>query len=210
MPGYILTYFPVRGRAESTRLLLADQGAEWKEEVMSLQKWKAGEVDLKKTTVFGQLPQLKDGDFVLYQSNTMLRYLGQKYGLYGSNDKEKALIDMVNDGMEDVRQGYLYLVLQNYETGKQKYLEELPKHLSPFEGLLSKYSKGSGFITGSKISYADYSLLDLLQNHQHLDPDCLESFPLLSAYVERMTSRPKLKTYQESEACKSRPFTSKV
>ncbi|XP_030041904.1 glutathione S-transferase P 1 [Microcaecilia unicolor] len=209
MPGYVITYFPVRGRAEAARLLLADQGAEWKEEVVSIQKWMAGEVDLKKTAVFGQLPQFKDGDFVLYQSNTILRYLGQKYGLYGSNDKEKALIDMVNDGVEDLRQNYIRLIFQNFETGKQKYLEELPKQLCPFEGLLSKHAHGSGFITGSKISYADYNLLDLLQNHQNLAPDCLKSFPLLSAYVERMTSRPKLKVYLESEARKSRPFTPK-
>lgn len=29
--------------------------------------------------VFGQLPQFKDGDFVLYQSNSILRYLARKY-----------------------------------------------------------------------------------------------------------------------------------
>ncbi|XP_030041891.1 glutathione S-transferase P 1 [Microcaecilia unicolor] len=209
MSGYVITYFPVRGRAEAMRLLLADQGAEWKEEVVSFQKWFAGEVDLKKTAVFGQLPQFKDGDFVLYQSNTILRYLGRKYDLYGSNIKESALIDMLNDGVEDLRQKYSGVVFYKREPGPEKYIEELSNHLGPFERLLSQNSKGSGFIAGNKISYADYSLLDVLQNHQHLASDCLKSFPFLSAYVEKMTSRPKLKTYLESDARKNCPIVPK-
>ncbi|XP_030041914.1 glutathione S-transferase P 1 [Microcaecilia unicolor] len=208
MSGYIITYFPLRGRAEAIRLLLADQGAEWKEEVVSEKKWKGGEVDLKKTTVFGQLPQFQDGDFVLYQSNAILRYLGQKYGLYGSNGKEAALIDMVNDGVEDLRHKYEGLVFRR-EPDPQKYIEELPNHLGPFERLLSQNSKGSVFIAGRKISYADFSLLHVLQNHLNLAPDCLKSFPLLSAYVERLTSRPKLKVYLESEARINRPIMPK-
>nr|XP_033776865.1 glutathione S-transferase P 1-like [Geotrypetes seraphini] len=208
MPGYVITYFPLRGRAEPIRLLLADQGVEWKEEVLSEKKWKAGEVGLKKTTVFGQLPQFQDGDFVLFQSNTILRYLGRKYGLYGSNDKEAALIDMVNDGVEDLRMKYAGAVVQ-HELGPEKYIEELPNHLGPFERLLSQNSKGGGFIAGNKISYADFSLLHTLQNHLDLAPDCLKSLPLLSAYVKRMSSRSKLQAYLESEARKNRPILPK-
>nr|XP_033776861.1 glutathione S-transferase P 1-like [Geotrypetes seraphini] len=209
MPGYVITYFPVRGRAEAMRLLLADQGAEWKDDVVPLQKWFAGEVDLKKTAVFGQLPQMKDGEFCLYQSNTILRYLGRKYDLCGSNIKEAAVIDMVNDGVEDLRQKYAGVVYYNREPGPEKYIEELPTHLSPFERLLSQNSKGSGFIAGNKISFADYNFLDMLQNHQHLAPDCLKSFPLMLAYLDRMTSRPKLKTYLESDTRKNCPITLK-
>nr|XP_033775707.1 glutathione S-transferase P 1-like [Geotrypetes seraphini] len=139
-----------KGCAEATRLLLGDRGAEWKEEVVPLQKWFAGEVNLKKTAVFGQIPQFKDGDFVLYQSNTILRYLGRKYDLYGSNIKEAAVIDMVNDGVEDLRKKYASVVYFHHEPGPEKYIEELPTHLSPFERLLSQNSKGSGFIAGNK------------------------------------------------------------
>ncbi|XP_029430188.1 glutathione S-transferase P 1-like isoform X2 [Rhinatrema bivittatum] len=210
MPGYVITYFPLRGRAEAIRLLLADQGAEWQEEVVSEQKWKAGEVDLKKAVAFGQLPQFQDGDFVLYQSNAILRYLGRKYGLYGNDDKEAALIDMVNDGVEDLRKKYAGLVVQHYESDQQKYINELPGHLGPFERLLSQNPKGCGFVVGNKISYADFSLLHVLQNHLHLAPDCLKAFPLLSAYVERISSRPKLKVYLESEARKNRPIIPKA
>ncbi|XP_029430191.1 glutathione S-transferase P 1-like [Rhinatrema bivittatum] len=209
MPGYVIIYFPVQGRAEAIRLLLADQGAEWKEDVVSIPKWMAGEVELKKTAVFGQLPQFQDGDFVLFQSNAILRYLGRKYGLYGNNEKEGAVIDMVNDGVEDLRLKYSRFVMSEFETGKEKYMNDLPNQLQPFEKLLSKNSKGGGFITGNKVSYADFNLLTVLQSHLFLAPDCLKAFPLLSAYKETMTSRPKLKAYLESEACKSRPIIPK-
>jgi len=35
-------------------------------------------------------------------------------GLYGKNDREAALIDMINDQQEDIRQTYLHLIYQNY------------------------------------------------------------------------------------------------
>jgi len=35
-------------------------------------------------------------------------------GLYGKDDKEAALIDMINDQQEDIRLSYLRLIYQEY------------------------------------------------------------------------------------------------
>ncbi|KAM4771509.1 glutathione S-transferase P 1-like [Rhinophrynus dorsalis] len=209
MPGYVLTYFPVRGRAEAIRLLLADQGVSWKEDEVQIADWFSGKCDLKKTAVFGQLPRFQDGDFELYQSNSILRYLGRKHGLAGKDDKESALIDMVNDGVEDLRQKFGRLVFFEFETGKEKYLQDLPNHLAPFENILSKNSNGTKFVVGDQISYADYNLLDILQCQLDLSAACLSAYPLLSAYVERFLSRPKLAEYLKSDGRKKRPITPK-
>ncbi|XP_073444337.1 glutathione S-transferase P 1-like [Dendrobates tinctorius] len=209
MAEYTLTYFPVRGRAESIRLLLADQGASWTENAIQMADWFSGKSDIKKKAVFGQLPQFQHGDFVLYQSNSILRYLGRVYGISGSSNQESALIDMVNDGVEDLRLKYGRLIFYEYETCKEKYIADLPNHLSAFERILSNNSNGTKFVVGDKISYADYNLLDILQNHLDLDPKCLASFPLLSAYVERVASRPKLSQYLKSEERNKRPITPK-
>ncbi|XP_075440103.1 glutathione S-transferase P 1-like [Ascaphus truei] len=207
MPGYVLTYFPVRGRAEALRLLLADQGIPWKEDEVQMSDWFTS--DLKKSAVFGQLPGLEDGDFTLYQSNTILRYLGRKHAVAGGSDRESALIDMVNDGVEDLRQKFARLIFFDYESGKEKYIQNLPNQLAPFERILSQNSKGSKFLVGDKISYADYNLLDILQCHLDLSPGCLSSFPLLSAHHERLVSRPKLSEYLKSDGRKRRPITPK-
>ncbi|ELK08852.1 Glutathione S-transferase P [Pteropus alecto] len=57
---------------------------------------------------------------------------------------------------------------------------------------------GQAFIVGNQISFAVYNLLDLLLNHQVLAPGCLDSFPLLSAYVACLRARTKLKAFLAS------------
>ncbi|XP_043826097.1 glutathione S-transferase P [Dromiciops gliroides] len=196
MPPYTITYFPVRGRCEGMRMLLADQGQTWKEDVVTRDMWMKG--DLKASCLYGQLPKFTDGDLTLYQSNAILRYLGRKYGLYGKDSKEAALLDVANDGVEDLRLKYARLIYQNYEEGKEQYVKELPVQLKPFETLLSQNQGGKTFLVGDQISFADYNLLDLLLIHQILAPSCLDAFPLLSAYVARLSSRPKLKAFLAS------------
>ncbi|XP_030041881.1 glutathione S-transferase P [Microcaecilia unicolor] len=204
MVTYTLQYFHLRGRAQPLRMLLEDQGLSWEDEVVSPETWYQG--DLKKTCAFGQLPALKDGDFILFQSNAILRYLGRAHNLYGKDKQEAALIDMVNDGIEDLRLKYVKLIYQTYDEEKEQYIKNLPNDLQHFECCLSKNNAGKGFIVGDKISFADYSFLDVLLNHLVLAPSCLQDFPLLKAYVERLSARPKIKSFLECDAHKSRPI----
>nr|22GS_A Chain A, GLUTATHIONE S-TRANSFERASE P1-1 [Homo sapiens]22GS_B Chain B, GLUTATHIONE S-TRANSFERASE P1-1 [Homo sapiens] len=196
MPPYTVVYFPVRGRCAALRMLLADQGQSWKEEVVTVETWQEG--SLKASCLFGQLPKFQDGDLTLYQSNTILRHLGRTLGLYGKDQQEAALVDMVNDGVEDLRCKYISLIYTNYEAGKDDYVKALPGQLKPFETLLSQNQGGKTFIVGDQISFADYNLLDLLLIHEVLAPGCLDAFPLLSAYVGRLSARPKLKAFLAS------------
>ncbi|XP_015269286.1 PREDICTED: glutathione S-transferase P [Gekko japonicus] len=201
-PGGLGLFLP--GRCEATRLLLADQGQEWTEDVVTREIWQKG--DLKNSCVFGQLPRFQDGDFILHQSNAILRHLARNHKLYGQDAQEAALLDMVNDGVEDLRVKYGRLIYQNYEDGKAAYIEALPGELRPFENLLAQNNGGKAFIVGKQISFADYNLLDILHVHLVLAPDCLASFPFLAGYVQRLNARPLLKAYLESEAHKKRPI----
>ncbi|XP_027974182.1 glutathione S-transferase P-like isoform X1 [Eumetopias jubatus] len=203
VPPYTIVYFPTRGRCEAVRLLLADQGQSWKEEVVTKESWLQG--PLKASCLYGQLPKFQDGDLTLYQSNAILRHLGRSFGLYGKDAREAALVDMVNDGVEDIRRHCSQLIYRSYEEGKAKYFQELPGHLKPFETLLIQNQEGQAFLVGDQISFADYNLLDLLLNHQVLAPGCLDSHPLLLAYVARLSARPKLKAYLASPEHVNRP-----
>uniref|UniRef100_A0A452UAL1 glutathione transferase n=1 Tax=Ursus maritimus TaxID=29073 RepID=A0A452UAL1_URSMA len=60
------------------RMLLADQGQSWKEEVVTKETWLQG--PLKASCLYGQLPKFQDGDLTLYQSNAILRHLGRTFG----------------------------------------------------------------------------------------------------------------------------------
>ncbi|XP_059959714.1 glutathione S-transferase P isoform X2 [Mesoplodon densirostris] len=110
MPPYTIVYFPVRGRCEAMRMLLADQDQSWKEEVVTMETWPS----LKGSCLYGQLPKFQDGDLTLYQSNAILRHLGRSLGLYGKDQREAALLDVVNDGVEDLRCKYGTLIYTNY------------------------------------------------------------------------------------------------
>nr|AEX59322.1 glutathione-S-transferase Pi [Triaenodon obesus] len=198
MPEYTITYFAVRGRCSAMRMLLSDQGQVWKEEVVSLEQWTEG--TLKKSCLFGQLPKFQDGNLVLFQSNAVLRHLARKHGLYGKDETEATMIDMANDGVEDLRVKYAILIYQRYESGKEDFIKNIPTELKPFNDLLAKNNAGKDFLVGNKISFVDYNLVDLLSNLEVLSPGCLKAVPLVEAYVHRIVSRPQLKAYLASDA----------
>lgn len=199
---YTLTYFAVKGRCGALKIMLADKDQQLKENLVTFEEWMKG--DLKATCVFGQLPKFEDGDLVLFQSNAMLRHLGRKHAAYGKNDSEASLIDVMNDGVEDLRLKYIKLIYQEYETGKEAFIKDLPNHLKCFENVLAKNK--TGFLVGDQISFADYNLFDLLLNLKVLSPSCLDSFPSLKSFVDKISARPKVKALLECENFKKLPI----
>jgi len=200
MSEYEFIYFGVRGRGHHTRYILIDQEIPYKEDTVAFKDWP----EYKKKMHFGQLPCLKDGDLQLVQSNAILRHLGRKHGLYGSSVNEAAMIDMVNDGVEDERNKYAKMIYTNYDEGKEAYIKnDMAKMHADFEKLLTSNNGGTGFIVGNKISFADYNLFDILDNHTVLSPGCLDAYPVLKAYHERMINRPRIKAYRETDTHKN-------
>ncbi|KAL0973665.1 hypothetical protein UPYG_G00208080 [Umbra pygmaea] len=202
MGPYIITYFPVRGRCSAMKILLSDKDQVWKENLVEIADWMKG--DLKKSCVFGQLPKFEDGDLVLFQSNAILRHLGRNHDAYGKNNREASLIDMMADGVEDLRTKYLKMIYQDYDNGKDPYIKDLPNHLDKFEAVLVKNK--TGFLVGNQPSFADYCLFDLMLNQLVLCPTCLDTFPSLKSFVEKMKSRPKVKAFLESDGYKKLPI----
>ncbi|XP_059154693.1 glutathione S-transferase P 1-like isoform X3 [Physella acuta] len=203
MGKYQLIYFNVRGRGEAIRLLFSDNGIAY-EEINCGENWQK---DWKHQMQFGQVPALRDNDLQLVQTNAILRHLGRKHGLYGSNDEEASLIDMINDGIEDLRVKYLTMIYKNYENGKDAYIADLPAQLQPFEKLLAENGADkSGFCVGSKRSFADYNLFDLLDINLVLHPKCLEEFPVLDSYYKLLLARPGIGDHRESESFKQMPI----
>jgi len=201
MAKYQLIYFQVRGRAEAIRYLFNDNGLDY-EEVDCGPNW---QTEWKSQMAFGQTPCLKDKDLTLVQSNAILRHLARKHGLYGSSEAEAAYIDMIVDGVEDVRGKYAKLIYTNYNAGKEDYVKELPAQLLPFEKLISKLGDAkAGFSVGSKKSLSDYALFDLLDIHLTLSPSCLDEMPELTQFYKVVLSRPGITAYRQTDGFKGR------
>lgn len=200
---YKLTYFSVRGRAQAFKYMCLDNGIEFTEETLSdFSKWP----EMKPKTLFGQLPILHDGDFEVPQSNAILRHVARKHDLYGHDEKEKTMIDALNDQQEDVRVAYLTLIYKQYEAEKENFIKSIPEKLAVFEKMLGKNGGGKGFFVGSKQSFVDYTIFDLLDNLAVLSPGCLAGTPLLSAFHDRMSKRPNIAKHRQSEAFQKTPI----
>ncbi|CAD7693490.1 unnamed protein product [Nyctereutes procyonoides] len=104
---------------------------------------------LKASCLYGQLSKFQDRELTLYQSNAILGHLGHSLGLYRKDQQEAALLDVVNDVVEDLHCKYILLIYTNYEAGKEVYVKALPGYLKPFEMLLSQNEGGQAFIVAA-------------------------------------------------------------
>uniref|UniRef100_A0A0R3RVH1 Glutathione S-transferase n=1 Tax=Elaeophora elaphi TaxID=1147741 RepID=A0A0R3RVH1_9BILA len=187
-------FFLVLGLAEPIRLLLVDQGVKFTDHRIEKSDFPA----MKSQFHFGQLPCLYEDDQQIVQSGAILRHLARKYNLNGENELETTYIDMFYEGLRDLHTKYTKMIYMAYETEKDPYIKDtLPVELAKFEKLLATRGDGKNFILGDKISFADFVLFEELDIHQILDPHCLDKFPLLKAYRQRMKERPRLKEYCE-------------
>jgi len=198
-----LVYFKGRGRAMAFRYMCMDNGIALEEQLLSFdEEWPK----VKPTTRFGQLPVVYDDGFEIAQSNTILCTIAKKHGLYGSNDKEASLVDQINDQQEDTRLTYIQLIYQEYDKEKDNYIAKLPDKLAIFEKLLSQNNGGAGFFVGSKASFVDYTVFDLLDNFLVLSPTSLDTFPLLKAFHGRLAGHEKIAAYRRTDGFKNMPI----
>ena len=93
MSGIKLTYFNLMGRAETTRLILAQAGVAFEDKRIEPADWPA----LKASLPMGQLPILEVDGKTIGQSMTIARFCGRRFGLAGKDELEGALADQAVD-----------------------------------------------------------------------------------------------------------------
>eukprot|EP00741_Cyanophora_paradoxa_P020646 tig00021281_g19927.t1 len=198
-PKFKIVYFPIRGRAEAVRLLLEDLEVPY-EVVAPTPDWptyKKAHTD-DGTLAFGQLPQFIDVDGASWvQSGAMLRMLARRHKVIGSTEKLQMIADVAADGVEDMRREYLKTIYGDYDgTIEALKKEGMPKWYGHFENMIKR--NGGEFLAGAEITYADYSLFDMLENWSRINAQHLDAFPTLKAYHARMAARPKIAAYLAS------------
>jgi len=200
MPAYKLTYFDVRARAEVARLLFAAAGVEYEDKRVSNEDWAA----LKPNTPFGSLPTLEVEGQTICQSRTIDRFLAERFGLIGSNDLERARINMVMDCVGDMSEGAFKVQGIKNETDKaeatKKLIEEtIPAQLGNFQRLLEANNGGDGFFVGNQLSVADLTFYHYTVSMEAFGvPLPWDKFPKLSALNQRVASEPKIKAWLDT------------
>lgn len=189
-----LYYFNGRGLAELVRLTLSAGGIEFTEEFLTEREQFLKLIDDGKL-LFNQVPLLEIDGKEIVQSGAIIRYLGKKIGLFGTNEDEALLIDQYYEGGRDFIKPSMAIGMSPEEevlaTVKKTVL---PKYLPIFEKLAAK--NGTGYLVGNTLTLADLSLLEaLLVYVEYLGKDILQDFSALQDFFETISNIPRIKEY---------------
>jgi glutathione S-transferase len=207
-----LTYVNGRGRGEIIRFMLSAAEVSFEESFLNT---KDDLMELRNTgkLMFGQVPLLEINGKTLTQTDAILRYLGRHYNMYGANDDEMTLCDMVYDGIKDCGVGMKCAGLEFYpdrEAGKEIIKTSAEKFFPKFEAILknnnNNNNNNSGFLVGEKLSYVDVALFHDL--HWWVDVfgvESLSQYPLLTAFREKIGNIPSIANFMNSPQKKPYP-----
>ena len=189
MPSYKLYYFPAKGRAETSRFIFKQAGVDFEDVRISGEEW----AKFKPKTPYGSMPVLEVDGKLLGGSRSIQRYLGEELGLAGSNAWENAELDSIVDVCGDLSQCMVKVHFEKDEArkaelGKKLAEEDLPKYL----GILEKLVSSDGWIFGSKVTYADFVVHNVLDFVKMSPGNVLDNFPALKKNYEAVEALPNI------------------
>ena len=191
-----LHYFKGRGRAETTRWMLAANGIEFENVAIETPQALA---DLKASgnLPFDQMPLLEIDRLNLSQSSAMIRYLARKGDLYGDTDHDALWCDMIAGAVADFAEAAMQAAFQPTRSAAEEMLRVRFDKFGPrFEELLNR--QGAGFCAARRMSFADIVLVEALSAYLDWLPDILEHTHLLAALYCRVTAMPAIASYLAS------------
>ena len=196
-----LTYFNGRGLAEVARLVLAQGGVDFED--VRVEDIKAMKKDDDSVLHFSQVPLYEDKDVRLVQSDAIARYLAAKNGLYGATLAESGLIDVVIDGVGDVRTKYNPVrsaaADKKEELSAEFFNKTLPEWLHHFENWLSR---SGDYFVGKRLTLADIYFFHYISTLLNDNAAVVDKFPKVKALIKRVADEPKIAAW-----IKSRPVT---
>ena len=144
----------------------------------------------------GKVPAIVDGDFTLFESNSILKYLCDKQNsdLYPKEFKSRILVDQWCDFIcqhigvhfTSVTYNKLFAEKMGEEKDERSMAEGykfIDRYLTVIEGQLNK----TKFLAGNNLSIADLTLLAEIDPSELVDVD-LKKFPKLYALVQQLRS----------------------
>lgn len=200
---YTLTYFNSKGRAEVARLIFAQAGVEYEDKRVEKEEW----LKLKPSTPSGQLPMLEVDGKQLIGSMVIDRFLGERFGLAGSNDIENAEIAGIIDILHDFEIRLVTMYFEKDEERKAQLKEkfgkeDIPKYWGIIDGICKKNNAAEGWIHGDTPTYADLSIFNTLGFFLSQVPTFMDDFPHVAKLKSSVEALPNV-----AEWLKKRPVT---
>merc|ERR1711899_33907 len=173
-----LTYFPARGRAEISRLILKHAGVKFDDIRLTGEDF----AKVKPILPYGSMPILEYKGEVICESMAIAAFLADICNLAGTIAKILFSPEGEKAGM------------------KKKLLEEtLPQKFGQLEGRLCL--NGGQFFSGNALTYADIMLVVLQDNLRSAvigGGDVIEKFPKMCNLFQRVSCLPNIKAWRGS------------
>ncbi|CAB3667805.1 glutathione S-transferase family protein [Trinickia soli] len=169
-----------------------------------LQFGRVNDPDYRELNPNGQVPTLVDGTFVLWESNSILRYLAMQYGassaLYPNEPKLRASIDRWLDWSLSTlapaeRPMFLTLVRTAPEQRDMEALAANLKTLVARWKILDAHLQGRFHVEGDRFTLADIVLGAFAKRWFGVEGIERPPMPSLERWYQRLTQRAPFKKY---------------
>ena len=158
---------------------------------------------------FAQLPtiQFPNGE-VIAQSGAIVRYAAKLAGIYPTKEIEAARADMLYEFAQDMNMisailNFWPVRSETYTVNHAAYFRNFPSCCRTLIGLLD--NSDGAFFGGNAPHHGDFALFYVMDASLTVEPQCLDDFPNIRAWMLRISSIPAISIYLQS-----RPPPSKV
>ena len=220
-------YWKIRGLGAVFRMLLEYKEAKYEDkQYCTGEDWfKQRKPAILKMNPLANLPYLVDGDVCVCQTNAILQYLGEKFGLYGASAAQKIRTEELLCEIYDVRNGMIDLVypFKNVCRDKGEFdvkAEGIVKSppFAKFEAILNFKDNASGgkwFVLADGPGVADFHIWEMLDQHKMLaerigGEPVLDKFPKCKAFYEAFRALPTLQKYFASDDYTTMDINNKI
>lgn len=144
------------------------------------------------------VPVLCDGDFVLWESNAICRYLANENGgrlLYPASARERALVDQWMDWQatelnNSWRYAFMALVRHSEQHRDAAAIAASIAAWNRHMGIVERQLAATdAYLTGPQFTLADI-VIGLSANRWNMTPMERPDYPALTAYLKRLEERP--------------------
>jgi len=213
MAPIVVGYWDIRGLGQPIRLLLEQSGVEWEDKLYSC----GPPPTFDKTCWFGvketlgfdfpNLPYMVDGDVKLTQTMAILRYLARKTGFDGKIEAEKQRIDLMEGEWGDFKGPFVSMCYNpNFASMKDEYLKNVQAKLARF----SKFLGNRSFFAGNEVTYVDFLMYDMFDQHKLVGADILSQWKNLEQFCNKIESLPRIKEFMASSKFIKYPLNNKM
>lgn len=190
-----LTYFKGRGRAETTRWMLAVNQITFVNVAIETPDQMA-QLRASGRLPFDQMPLLEIDGLRISQTTALVRSLARRGDLYGDGPEDALWCDMIAGVAADLAEP---AIVAAFEPSAAVANTKLRQRLAKFGPRLEERLSGNGgFCAGRRLSFADVLLGEALTAFLELDSTILAGYPCLTRLQSEIVDLPGIRNYLAS------------